>query len=112
MKQTECVGLSACGGPCDESCPVIRENQQVVSHVARSDVGMKQVESKQSRLILCRNCNEWQQAPNPEQGTCAVSETNNATNYDTRCLMGLSEKVEVHKHIYTLKNSRYETRIE
>jgi len=24
---TKCIGISICGGPCDESCPVIRNEQ-------------------------------------------------------------------------------------
>ena len=30
-KQTECIGLSKCGGPCDISCPVIREKVEELS---------------------------------------------------------------------------------
>ena len=50
---------------------------------------------RNTRLILCRNCQSWEQAPNPEQGTCTADESNNPTNYDTRCLLGLFENLEV-----------------
>jgi hypothetical protein len=46
-----------------------------------------------TRLILCRNCNDWKQLPNEEQGTCIFDEIENTTNYDTRCLLGISESV-------------------
>ena len=52
---------------------------------------------KQSRLILCRNCIEWKQAPNPEMGTCCYDGGNDPTNYDTRCLLGLYEEVSTPK---------------
>ena len=48
-----------------------------------------------SRLILCRNCTQWTQAPNPEMGTCCCDGLNNITNYDTRCLLGLYENVSI-----------------
>lgn len=47
-----------------------------------------------SRLILCRNCSDWIQAPNPEQGSCTYGGRNETTNYDTRCLLDLYEKVK------------------
>lgn len=25
--ETKCIGLSVCGGPCDEACPVIRKQK-------------------------------------------------------------------------------------
>lgn len=25
--QTECIGISKCGGPCDDSCPAARQNK-------------------------------------------------------------------------------------
>lgn len=46
------------------------------------------------RLILCRNCIDWQQCPNPEQGMCKIN-NDNVTNYDCRCLLGLYENVNV-----------------
>jgi hypothetical protein len=53
--------------------------------------------NKASRLILCCNCQSWKQAPNPTQGTCFLDESSFSfpTNYDSRCLFGLSETVEV-----------------
>lgn len=48
---------------------------------------------KNSRLILCRSCSDFVQAPNPEMGTCKVENT--TVRYDSPCLFGLSEKVEV-----------------
>lgn len=50
---------------------------------------------KQMRSILCRNCSSWEQAPNVEQGNCTIEESDIfPTNYDTRCLFGLSETVD------------------
>ena len=54
-------------------------------------------QSKPVRLILCRNCTEWKQAPNPEMGICIFDNSNNSTNYDTRCLLGLTEEVNIPK---------------
>lgn len=45
------------------------------------------------RLILCRNCSSFMQAPNPEMGTCKIEE--DTVRYDSPCLFGISEKVEV-----------------
>jgi hypothetical protein len=57
---------------------------------------------KYSRLILCRNCSDFMQAPNPEMGTCKVE--NATVRYDSPCLFGLSEKVEVPEIETVLKN--------
>lgn len=54
-----------------------------------------------TRRILCRNCDLWKQEPNPEIGLCTFKEDeddeplNNSTNYDSRCILGLSEIVNV-----------------
>lgn len=48
-----------------------------------------------TRLILCRNCPIWEQSPNPEQGTCTHDDQASPTNYDSRCILGISEKIEV-----------------
>jgi hypothetical protein len=47
------------------------------------------------RPMLCRNCSNWEQAPNPEMGTCNYDETGVTTNFDTRCLLGSVEKVNI-----------------
>lgn len=53
---------------------------------------------RQSRLILCVNCNQWKvSSGNIEQGNCTFSDVDGEesssipTNYDTRCLLGLVE---------------------
>lgn len=54
--------------------------------------------STNTRLLLCCQCSTWTQAPNPEQGTCTCSKDEGVefpTNYDTRCLFGLSVQVTV-----------------
>lgn len=53
------------------------------------------------RLILCCNCKVWKQAPNPEMGTCKCDTKHFSTNYDTRCLLGLTETV-IHKNWQTI----------
>ena len=50
---------------------------------------------KESRLILCGNCDDWEQMPNPEIGLCTYDNGSDTTRYDTRCLLGLYEDVEV-----------------
>lgn len=32
MSEVQCIGISECGGPCDESYPVIREQTLVCEH--------------------------------------------------------------------------------
>ena len=47
--------------------------------------------------MLCCNCKEWKQAPNPEIGTCIIDGIENTTRYDCKCIYGLSEQVDVSK---------------
>ena len=48
---------------------------------------------KQSRSVLCVNCDNWHVAHNVEQGTCKLEQDGEImetpTNYDTRCLYGI-----------------------
>lgn len=56
---------------------------------------------KASRLKLCCNCNDWKMCHNPEIGVCVIFQESdkitNTTNYDTRCIYGRSEEIEVNE---------------
>lgn len=57
----------------------------------------------QSRLIICKDCNCWNICHNVELGICKIKqdeeykeiEIENTTWYDTRCIYGLSEMINV-----------------
>ena len=52
----------------------------------------------QSRLILCCNCPDWEEAENIELGTCRLKQGDgdiieNTTWYDSRCIYGLCRRI-------------------
>jgi len=50
--------------------------------------------SKQSRCIICKDCQSFKQAPNPRLGTCELEQEGeiiiNTVYYNTECIYGLS----------------------
>jgi hypothetical protein len=49
---------------------------------------------KCSRPIICKDCDEFKQAPNPELGSCTIEGQTNTTYYNSMCIYGLSETIE------------------
>ena len=57
----------------------------------------------QSRLIICRDCNCQNTCHNVELGICKIKQSDgdeeieieNTTYYDSRCIYGLSEMINV-----------------
>ena len=47
---------------------------------------------KQSRKIICCNCDSWELAPNVEMGTCRT--LGSPTWYNSQCLLGVSEEIK------------------
>lgn len=57
----------------------------------------------QARLIICKDCDCWNVCHNIELGICKIKqseddneiEIENTTYYDSRCIYGLSEMINV-----------------
>lgn len=57
---------------------------------------------KEVREIICRNCSDFKQLPNPELGTCEFGDDkqppdHNVVYYNSKCILGIVETVEVPK---------------
>jgi hypothetical protein len=50
---------------------------------------------KQKRLILCKDCSDWEMCPDVELGLCNFDDLENITWYNGQCIYGIKEKIKI-----------------